>query len=102
MENEKAKRARRRRETWRVAVRRFKAHAAVDHPRQETGPIRCGCNGEVGRYRKRSLGCGNARCLLCHFGKIFYISRSEKLANIRTQDAMEDLREDLRADPGYP
>ena len=57
-------------------------------------PINCTCEVQVGRFRKRkSLGCGRSRCLLCHFEKIFGIpSVKDRLRKLRFIESLGDYR----------
>jgi hypothetical protein len=55
-------------------------------PRQA---IDCVCELQVGRFRKRkAFGCGESRCLLCHFDKIFGIqSVKDRIRHRRLLDS---------------
>jgi hypothetical protein len=52
----------------------------------------CVCEFQPGRFRKqKALGCGRARCLLCHFEKIFGIPKaSDRVRKQRFADSLED------------
>lgn len=55
-------------------------------------PLDCACEFQVGRFRKqKALGCGKARCLLCHFDKILGIaSINDRIRQRRFIDSMCD------------
>jgi len=55
-------------------------------------PINCACEFQAGRFRKRKpLGCGRSRCLLCHFEKIFGIlSVHDRVRKMRFVDSLND------------
>ena len=66
-------------------------------PRQE---IDCVCELQVGRFRKRkALGCGKSRCLLCHFDKIFGLqSVKDQIRQQRFLDSFEDYSDSSLSD----
>lgn len=66
-------------------------------PRQE---IDCVCEFQVGRFRKRkALGCGKSRCLLCHFDKIFGLrSVKDRTRHQRFLDSLNDCDTSLSDD----
>ena len=54
--------------------RAHKLHLRSAH--SPDSPVDCICEFQAGRFRKqKALGCGRARCLLCHFEKIFGFRR---------------------------
>jgi len=57
-----------------------------------TAEINCICEFQVGRFRKRkAFGCDKARCLLCHYEKIFGIaSVKDKIRNQQFLDSLND------------
>jgi hypothetical protein len=57
--------------------------------------IACPCELQAGRFRKKkALGCGRARCLLCHCEKIFGIpSHRDRIRRMRADDASADYLE---------
>jgi len=57
--------------------------------------ITCPCELQAGRFRKKkALGCGKARCLLCHYEKIFAIpSHNDRVRRLRADDAKLDYLE---------
>jgi len=56
--------------------------------------IDCVCEFQAGRFRKqKALGCGRARCLLCHFDKIFGVPKvADRVHKHRFVDSLEDYR----------
>ena len=60
--------------------------------------IDCVCEFQVGRFRKKkALGCGKSRCLLCHFDKIFGLpSLKDPIRQRRFLDSVEDYCLDRR------
>ena len=56
--------------------------------------IDCICEFQAGRFRKqKALGCGRARCLLCHFDKIFGVPKvADRVHKHRFVDSLEDYR----------
>ena len=54
--------------------------------------VDCVCEFQAGRFRKRkAFGCGRARCLLCHFEKIFAIaSVKDRVRERRFLDSLND------------
>jgi hypothetical protein len=55
-------------------------------------PVDCICEFQAGRFRKRkAFGCGNTRCLLCHFEKIFGIpTAKDRIREQRFLDSLND------------
>ena len=55
-------------------------------------PLDCICEFQVGRFRKqKAFGCRRARCLLCHFDKIFGIaSVKDRIRDERDRDSLGD------------
>jgi hypothetical protein len=54
----------------------------------------CVCEFQVGRFRKKkALGCGKPRCLLCHYSKILGIDSIQD--RVRHQRFIESMREYL-------
>jgi len=64
-----------------IARREWRAHQKLVHDGLPTG---CICDEQVGRFRKhRGMGCGRARCQLCHFDKIHGIkTHKARLADL--------------------
>jgi hypothetical protein len=66
------------------------------HLRQVHGwpakPIRCVCDLQAGRFRKRkALGCGRSRCLVCHYEKILGIpSVKDRVRESQYIDSLAD------------
>ena len=54
--------------------------------------VDCVCEFQVGRFRKQKAhGCRRARCLLCHFDKIFGIaSVKDRIRDERYRDTLRD------------
>ena len=54
-------------------------------------PVFCRCDQQAGRFRKRrALGCGHARCFLCHGDKILGIAtHKDRLAELRAESLLE-------------
>jgi hypothetical protein len=79
---------RRRHEEQTIARREWRVHRRLAHDNRPTG---CPCDEQVGRFRKRrGLGCGKARCQLCHFEKIHGIkSHRERLEDLRFREQAE-------------
>jgi hypothetical protein len=55
--------------------------------------VNCICEFQIGRFRKRkALGCGRSRCLLCHFEKIFSVpSVKDRIRENRYLDSLSDF-----------
>lgn len=54
--------------------------------------INCVCEFQIGRFRKRKpFGCGKARCLLCHYEKVFGIASVKD--RIREQQFLDSLND---------
>jgi hypothetical protein len=55
-------------------------------------PIDCECELQAGRFRKKkAFDCGNPRCLVCHFEKVFGIpSRKDRIRRLRFKDSLAD------------
>jgi len=68
---------------------------AHDWPRR---PVECVCDTQAGRFRKRkALGCGRTRCLLCHGEKIFQAPRPRDiLAELRLQEGLAEVGREAR------
>lgn len=62
-----------------------------------TQPVNCACELQAGRFRKKkALDCGKARCLLCHYEKIFGIpSHRDRVRQQRADDSTVDQFEIL-------
>jgi hypothetical protein len=75
-------------EDWAVTLGQWWLHARIGHEGQATG---CPCDRQVGRFRKRrGLGCGRARCQLCHFEKIHGVkTHAERTADARFLEQLE-------------
>ena len=73
---------------------RFHLRYVHNWPRE---PVACLCELQAGRFRKKKgLDCGKARCLLCHYEKIFGIaSHRDRLRQLRGDDSMADYLEML-------
>lgn len=48
---------------------------------------------QPGHFRKRkAIGCGKSRCLLCHFDKIFQVpTKNDRIQELKFRDSLEDL-----------
>ena len=57
-----------------------------------TKPVDCICELQVGRFRKRkALGCGRTRCLVCHYEKVLGIpSAKDHIREYRFADSVND------------
>jgi hypothetical protein len=55
---------------------------------------------QAGRFRKKkALDCGKARCLLCHYEKIFAIaSHRDQIGELRALDSIRDYIEMLNGE----
>ena len=63
-----------------IAIRRRREHLTLVHGWPER-PVDCDCDRQLGRFRKRkALGCGRARCHLCHGDKLLGRARRRDLA----------------------
>jgi hypothetical protein len=71
---------------------RFHLRYVHNWPRE---PVTCLCELQAGRFRKKKgVDCGKARCLLCHYEKIFGIaSHRYRLRQLRGDDSMADYLE---------
>jgi hypothetical protein len=70
--------------------RAHQLHLDLAHSRSPI--VDCVCEFQVGRFRKKkALGCGRPRCLLCHYEKIFGIpSVSDRVREQRFFDSVAD------------
>ena len=57
-----------------------------EHLRAHRGVVACGCEFQVGRFRKgqRVGGCGNSRCWLCHSEKLSAVPTTQYLRSMAT------------------
>jgi hypothetical protein len=64
-----------------VTLRQWWLHFHLGHDGQSTG---CACDEQTGRFRKRrGMGCGRARCQLCHYEKVHGIkSHRQRAADV--------------------
>ena len=60
-------------------------------------PIDCECELQAGRFRKKkALDCGKARCLVCHYEKIFgIVSYQDRVRLRKATDSVTDYFEGL-------
>jgi hypothetical protein len=70
-----------------IARGQWRVHQKFIHDGRPTG---CICDAQVGRFRKqRGMGCGRARCQVCHFEKIHGIkTHKERLADLRFREQL--------------
>jgi hypothetical protein len=70
-----------------ICFKHWREHSHFAHDGGATG---CANDHQIGRFRKsRGLGCGRARCQLCHFEKIHGVrSHYQRVADIRYLDQL--------------
>ena len=75
-----------------IARRRQQEHIALVHGWPEN-PVKCVCDRQIGRFRKRkALGCGKARCYLCHGDKLLDRPRRfDRVADLRMKEGVDEL-----------
>jgi hypothetical protein len=59
--------------------------------------IDCQCELQAGRFRKKkALGCGRSRCLVCHYDKLTGIkSANDWIREQQFEDSMEDYLDSI-------
>ena len=57
--------------------------------------VDCECELQAGRFRKqKGQGCRRARCLLCHYGKVFKIAtEKDRIREQQLRDSLKDYFE---------
>ena len=60
-------------------------------------PIDCECELQAGRFRKqKAFGCGNSRCLLCHYDKLMKnASVKDRIREQLFEDSLEDYLDSI-------
>jgi hypothetical protein len=68
-------------------------HIARRHLRDRAQLIHSESDQQLGRFRKlNGLGCGRARCFLCHGDKLLdRQTREESLADLKMKEGLEEL-----------
>ena len=68
-------------------------HIARRHQRDRAHLIYSESEQQLGRFRKRNgLGCGRARCFLCHGDKLLdRQTREESLADLKMKEGIDEL-----------